>query len=67
MEEFATGSKIKNPKRGENVVGQAEVRAENAADEAAERAPDDQQSTARVLTAPHMSTEEYNPTNGFKK
>ncbi len=38
MEEFATGSKIKNPKRGENVVGQAEVRAENAADEAAERA-----------------------------
>jgi len=33
MEEFATGSKIKNPKRGENVVGQAEVRAENAADE----------------------------------
>jgi hypothetical protein len=38
MEEFATGSKIKNPKRGENIVGQAEVRAENAADEAAERA-----------------------------
>jgi len=38
MEEFATGSKIKNPKRGEQVVGQAEVRAENAADEAAERA-----------------------------
>tara|TARA_B100001093_G_scaffold315852_1_gene301341 strand:+ start:126 stop:2093 length:1968 start_codon:yes stop_codon:yes gene_type:complete len=38
MEEFATGSKIKNPKKGENVVGQAEVRAENAADEAAERA-----------------------------
>ena len=38
MEEFATGSKIKNLKRGENVVGQAEVRAENAADEAAERA-----------------------------
>ena len=38
MEEFATGSKIKNPKRGENVVGQAEVRMENAADEAAERA-----------------------------
>ena len=37
MEEFATGSKIKNPKRGENVVGQAEVRLENAADEAAER------------------------------
>ena len=38
MEEFATGSKIKNPKRGENIVGQAEVRAENAADEAAEQA-----------------------------
>ena len=38
MEEFATGSKIKNQKRGENVVGQAEVRAENAADEAAEQA-----------------------------
>tara|TARA_R110000824_G_scaffold122474_1_gene279682 strand:- start:9 stop:1403 length:1395 start_codon:yes stop_codon:yes gene_type:complete len=38
MEEFATGSKIKNPKRGEQVVGQAEVRAENAADDAAERA-----------------------------
>ena len=37
MEEFATGSKIKNPKRGEQVVGQAEVRLENAADEAAER------------------------------
>ena len=38
MEEFATGSKIKNPKRGEQVVGQAEVRAESAADDAAERA-----------------------------
>jgi hypothetical protein len=29
--------KIKNPKRGEQVVGRAEVRLENAADEAAER------------------------------
>ena len=38
MEEFATGSKIKNPTRGEHRVGQAEVAAENAADEAAERA-----------------------------
>ena len=37
MEEFATGSKIKNPKRGEQVVGRAEVRLENSADEAAER------------------------------
>ncbi len=35
MEEFATGSKIKNPKRGENAVNQAELRAENAAEEAA--------------------------------
>jgi len=38
MEEFATGSKIKNPTRGESRVGQAEVAAENAADGAAERA-----------------------------
>lgn len=38
MEEFAEGKKIKTPKKGENIVGQAEVRAENAADEAAERA-----------------------------
>jgi hypothetical protein len=38
MEEFATGSKIKNTTRGEHRVGQAEVAAENAADEAAERA-----------------------------
>jgi len=37
MEEFATGSEIKNPKRGEQVVGQAEVRAESAADDAAEK------------------------------
>jgi len=35
MEEFATGSKIKNPKRGESAVSQAELRAENAAEEAA--------------------------------
>jgi len=41
MEEFATGSKIKNITRGEHRVGQAEVRAENAADEAAERAVDE--------------------------
>ena len=38
MEEFATGSKIKNITKGEHRVGQAEVAAENAADEAAERA-----------------------------
>ena len=38
MQEFATGRKIKIPTRGENRVGQAEVRMENAADEAAERA-----------------------------
>ena len=37
MEEFATGSKIKNPKRGEQRVGQAEVRLENEADAYAER------------------------------
>ena len=35
MEEFATGSKIKNPKRGESAVSQAELRAESAAEEAA--------------------------------
>ena len=38
MEEFATGSKIKNPKRGESAISQAELRAESAAEEAAERA-----------------------------
>ena len=36
MEEFATGKKIKEMKSGEYNVGQAEVRAEQAADEAAE-------------------------------
>jgi len=36
MEEFATGKKIKDMKSGEYNVGQAEVRAEQAADEAAE-------------------------------
>ena len=36
MEEFATGKKIKAMKSGEYNVGQAEVRAEQAADEAAE-------------------------------
>ena len=35
MEEFATGSKIKNPKRGESAISQAELRAESAAEEAA--------------------------------
>ena len=38
MEEFATGKKIKNMKRGEFKVGQAEKAAEQAADEAAELA-----------------------------
>ena len=36
MEEFATGKKIKDMKSGEYSVGQAEARAEQAADEAAE-------------------------------
>ena len=36
MEEFATGKKLKEMKRGEYRVGQAEARAEQAADEAAE-------------------------------
>ena len=36
MEEFATGKKVKEMKRGEYNVGQAEARAEQAADEAAE-------------------------------
>jgi len=36
MEEFATGKKIKDMKSGEFSVGQAEARAEQAADEAAE-------------------------------
>ena len=36
MEEFATGKKIKEMKSGEYNVGQAEARAEQAADEAAE-------------------------------
>ena len=36
MEEFATGKKIKEMKSGEYNVGRAEVRAEQAADEAAE-------------------------------
>ncbi len=36
MEEFATGKKLKEMKRGEYNVGQAEARAEQAADEAAE-------------------------------
>tara|TARA_R100000655_G_scaffold4245_1_gene13814 strand:+ start:651 stop:3617 length:2967 start_codon:yes stop_codon:yes gene_type:complete len=36
MEEFATGKKIKDMKSGEVSVGQAEARAEQAADEAAE-------------------------------
>jgi len=38
MEEFATGTKLKTSTRGEHRVGQAEVAAENAADDAAERA-----------------------------
>ena len=40
MEGFATGKKIKDMKRGEFKVGQAEKAAEQAADEAAELADD---------------------------
>ena len=36
MEEFATGKKLKEMKRGEFQVNRAEVKAEQAADEAAE-------------------------------
>lgn len=38
MEEFATGKKLKTSTRGEYKVGQAEVAAENAADDFAEKA-----------------------------
>jgi len=40
MEEFATGKKVKKMKQGEFNVGQAEARAEQAADEAAELSDD---------------------------
>jgi len=40
MEEYATGKKVKNLSKGEGKVIEAEVRAEQAADAAAEAADD---------------------------